>query len=109
LLLTIIWTLAVIVASNIPASNIPSILPKNSDIFIHFIWYAVMSFGWILSLKNKFSNRIGASLLITVSIGLLNEFSQGMLSLGRSFELSDILSNTFGSLLGTIPFLKKRR
>jgi len=109
LFFTVVWTFTVIVASNIPASDIPSILPNNSDILIHFIWYSVMTFGMILSLKHKVSRPVVTALLLTISIGLMNEFLQKILSVGRSFELSDILSNTLGSLIGTLPFVINRR
>lgn len=108
-ILSLIWTLAVIVASNIPANNIPSGLPENSDIFIHIVWYGVMSFGWGKTFQNKYSNYILIVLVGSLSIGLINELLQEFLSLGRSFEFSDIISNTLGSFLGVILVIKKRR
>lgn len=66
-----------------------------------------MSYGWGKSLKNKNSVGLGIVFAGVVFIGILNECFQEVLSLGRSFEFSDLASNTVGALIGIVLLGKK--
>jgi len=46
---------------------------------------------------------------VTITFGVLIEILQATMSLGRSYELDDIIANTIGSVLGLVmlPFIRR--
>ena len=99
---TIIYTLLIIFISLIPIPQLP--LPKFDlfqwDKFFHLLVYLIMSLMW-LRLGFFQTNSLKYSyLIIVVLIGLITESLQGLLPIGRYFEIADIIANFFGILIG---------
>ena len=99
---TILYTLLIVIISLIPIPQIP--FPETSlfqwDKFFHMLVYLVMSMMWI---TNGFLNtkKFKWSYLLNVFfLGLLIEFFQYILPIGRYFEIADIIANGLGILLG---------
>ncbi len=99
---TILYTLLIVIISLIPIHQIP--FPETSlfqwDKFFHTLVYLVMSMMWI---TNGFLNtkKLKWSYLFNVFfLGLLIEFFQYILPIGRYFEIADIIANGLGILLG---------
>lgn len=99
---TILYTLLIVIISLIPVPQIP--FPEISlfqwDKFFHLFVYLVMSvmwitFGFLQTKKFKWSY-----LFYVFFIGLLIEFFQLILPIGRYFEIADIIANGLGILLG---------
>ncbi len=99
---TIIYTLLIIFISLVPIPRLP--LPKFDlfqwDKFFHLLVYLIMSLMW-LRLGFFQTNSLKYSyLIIVVLIGLITESLQGLLPIGRYFEIADIIANFFGILIG---------
>ena len=106
LLLLVLWAGAILVVSIWPANKMPDISLKFSDKMGHLVAYAILSILAILytKLSGRMSNRTGhwfiITLLVTVLYGSLLEIIQGAMSIGRNFELLDIIADAAGSFIG---------
>jgi|TARA_B100000767_G_scaffold138113_1_gene130650 VanZ family protein len=99
---TIVYTLLIIFISLIPIPQLP--LPKFDlfqwDKFFHVLVYLIMSLMW-LRLGFFQTNSLKYSYLtIVVLIGVITESLQGLLPIGRYFEIADIIANFCGILIG---------
>ena len=87
-------TAAVIVLS---LSPVPFDVPEGNDTIGHFTAYASLSF-WFGMLNAGPRRQLGiAAAFALMGVGL--EFLQGLTDY-RSFEVADMVANTFGALLG---------
>jgi VanZ family protein len=80
----------------------------NIDKLIHFLFYFGLSLTFITSLykvsKLSKTDLIFITLIYTISYGILMEVLQFYISLSRSAEILDALSNTLGSIAGILIF-----
>lgn len=80
----------------------------NIDKLIHFFFYFGLSLTFITSLykvsKLSKTDLIFITLIYTISYGILMEVLQFYISLSRSAEILDALSNTLGSIAGILIF-----
>lgn len=99
-------------SSNIPAVSFPSI-----DKIVHFCFHFGFTFSWILffkkELKGKEINDYKAyliSFIFSVFFGITIEILQGVLTVTRSPDVSDVLANALGAVVGvfTAIALKKQ-
>lgn len=77
---------------------------KNEDKVIHFTLFFIFTYLFILS---EIIQNIKLILIASILLGILIEVLQHFMNLGRSFELLDIVANTFGAL--TAYFILKKR
>jgi VanZ family protein len=104
------WTLLILMLSGFPGDQFERSEIENADIFVHAFLYAVLFF--LLSvgfLKQSSFNRLKVFTLrkvfiLTVSYGALIEVIQATIFVNRSFQLSDIVFNTVGALMGFACF-----
>ncbi|HAQ72202.1 VanZ family protein [Salibacteraceae bacterium] len=104
------WTLLILMLSGFPGDQFERSEIENADIFVHAFLYAVLFF--LLSvgfLKQSSFNRLKVFTLrkvfiLTVSYGALIEVMQATIFVNRSFQLSDIVFNTVGALMGFACF-----
>ena len=70
--------------------------------FLHLPEYGILSYLWLITLKNKFTYKISIilALIITVIYGIFDEFHQLFVP-GRYTSLIDIILNTLGAIIGT--------
>jgi hypothetical protein len=115
-----IWAGIIAFISLVPGENIPRGLGFISDKFVHFSMY--FSFNFVLLFTYHYSrsyqffriSHLKAYLLLsllTIFYGVLMEFSQELMDIGRSFDLKDIYANVFGTLIAfliSIAFSKLR-
>ena len=84
-------------------------LPQGTDVPLHFIAYAGLSFllTWWLSLKwDKLTFKRLLAVFVGVSLfGMLDELLQGIPVLQREPSLDDWVADTLGGLLGIILYL----
>lgn len=95
-----LWVLAVaavVVASLMPASDLPHV-PNNFDKIEHFIAYAGLSAGAVQLFVRRLSWGFICVLLVLMGIGL--ECLQAQMGLGRMLDRTDALANTLGVLVG---------
>jgi len=104
--LILYWVL-LFTATHIPLKK--GTLPPGTDVPIHFIAYAGLSFllTWWLSCKwGKLSLKRLIFVFVGVSLfGILDELLQGIPVLRREPSIDDWVADTLGGLLGIILFL----
>ena len=88
-------------SSNIPAVNFPSI-----DKIVHFCFHFGFTISWIVffkkELKGKEANDYKAylvSFIFSVFFGITIEVLQGVFTLTRAADVTDILANTIGATI----------
>ena len=93
----------IILISIIPIPKLP--LPEFNlfqwDKFFHLIVYLIMSFMWLRLgyLKSKILKW--NYVFIVILVGFFTELCQGILPIGRYFEIADIIANFIGIFTGT--------
>ncbi len=114
-IIAILWTLLIGTSCLIPASTFK---PFSFDSFLQLdkLIHLILFFGWVtlwlLSIykteKLTFRKK-GQLLFLGIFYGVLIEFLQSSMNLGRSFEVDDMLADGAGALLGVlcIDFLIK--
>ncbi len=101
--ITLLYTSFIILISIIPIPKLP--LPEFNllqwDKFFHLIVYLIMSFMWLRLgyLKSKIFKW--NYVFIVILVGFFTELCQGILPLGRYFEIADIIANFIGIFTGT--------
>ena len=104
------WTLLILMLSGFPGDQFERSEIENADIFVHAFLYAVLFFQLSVGfLKQSSFNRLKVFTLrkvfiLTVSYGALIEVMQATIFVNRSFQLSDIVFNTVGALMGFACF-----
>ncbi|QDV53165.1 VanZ family protein [Gimesia fumaroli] len=103
----ILYWLLLFTVTHIPLKK--GTLPQGTDVPIHFIAYAGLSFllTWWLSLKwDKLTLKRLIAVFVGVSLfGMLDEFLQGIPILQREPSLDDWVADTLGGLLGIAFYL----
>lgn len=104
--LILYWVL-LFTATHIPLKK--GTLPQGTDVPLHFIAYAGLSFllTWWLSLKwDKLTPKRLLAVFVGVSLfGILDELLQGIPVLQREPSLDDWVADTLGGLLGITLYL----
>ena len=108
--LILYWVL-LFIATHIPL--VKGTLPPGTDVPIHFIAYAGLSFlvVWWLSFKWDILSpkRLIMVLVVLSCYGVLDELIQGIPVLRRHPSLDDWVADTLGALLGITLFLLVRK
>lgn len=102
--LAIVLTILIIFLSLMPSSNAPQIKIKHLDKAIHFIMYFVVAFSYFFALKNK-KHALIYTFILAFFLGFITEILQFLCTETRSFDIFDIIANTFGSFF-VILFIK---
>ena len=98
--ITICYTLLIICVSLIPIPKLPFPEFSLSDKSLHLIAYFIMSVMW-LRLGFLESNKIKWNYFFLVLFtALITEILQGVLPIGRYFEIADMVANCIGIVLG---------
>ena len=93
--------------SLLPPNDLPQIeLFRGADKVIHLMMYFIFSvlFCWTLKTELNYS-RIFFIVLITVGWGILMEYLQLDMHMGRSFSWYDALANTIGVAFGILFYM----
>jgi len=100
--ITVFYTVLIICVSLIPIPKLPFPEFDLSDKSLHLIAYFIMSFMWF-RLGFLESNKINWNyFFLVLSTALITEILQGVLPIGRYFEIADMIANCIGILLGLI-------
>ena len=98
---SIVWLIIITILSLVklnPDETIKELLIPHTDKLVHLFLYTVLSF--LLLIENKKSKRIFVLMLFAISYGILMELAQHFLTIYRSFDIFDILSNSTGVIIG---------
>ena len=112
LVLAVLWTLLISTSCLLPASSFKAFSFDtiiSIDKLVHFTFYSVFFVLWSLALGLKKKRQLFILMAVTITFGVLIEILQATMSLGRSYELDDIIANTIGSVLGLVmlPFIRR--
>lgn len=108
----LIWALIILLFTLMPGEDMPNLSMWDLisfDTFAHMAVFAVQVFlliiGFIKQYRFQFfrENPVFLALTLSVTYGVLIEFLQSLVP-GRSLELSDIIADTAGCLVGWLLF-----
>lgn len=105
--LLVVYLLCIIALSLLPPQDLPKIqLFNGADKLVHFMMYLIFSVLGCWALKAE-ENRYGIWLIVplTVGWGIMMEFIQLEMGVGRSFSWYDIMANTTGVAVGIIIYV----
>lgn len=113
LILAILWTIGVTIASLASLNNLPSVSIPGNDKTAHFVFYFVFFVLWYFGLKRfvKYRRFDLILVLITLFYGICMEFFQAKLTANRQADFYDVLANSIGTFSGffTIFFYTRIR
>ncbi|MGB0850300.1 MAG: VanZ family protein [Bacteroidia bacterium] len=109
----ILWTLFIASSCLLPASAFKSFSFDSLiqvDKLVHLVLYITFVVLWYLAWPSWKTNYSFILLVIGILYGVLIEILQSEMSLGRSYDVADILANTAGAILGVIliPFISRK-
>lgn len=107
LILITLYVGCIAALSLLPPQDLPQVeLFRGADKVIHLTMYLIFSMlgCWVLKIER---NRAGVFLILpaTIGWGLLMEFIQLEMHVGRSFSWFDGLANTTGVLMGILAYV----
>lgn len=105
-ILAFLWTLLIVYLCLDDSPNLPNFTFQYKDKVVHFIFYFLFVYFWTKSLKNKSLNYILIILFLGVTLGVIIEFMQKIVTLHRTFDWYDILANSIGAIASFI-YVKK--
>jgi glycopeptide antibiotics resistance protein len=113
LFLAIAWTALIASSCLMPASAFKAFTFDSIfklDKILHLTLYYVFIVLWSLVSKVITVRQKYVLLIVGIAYGVLIEVLQAAMSLGRSYELDDIIANTIGCVLGvlSISYIKRK-
>ena len=105
------WALLILVLCGLPGDQFERSNVVNADAAIHVFFYGVLFFLLSVGFIKQTTYRVLREqtlrkvFVITVLYGVLVEVLQGYVFIGRSIEVSDMLFNGLGSLIGMFVFM----
>lgn len=104
------WTLLIVGACLLPASEVPKVRILHIDKAVHFVIFAGFSFLWLLVLVPATFRTGFLVFLCAVILGYLVELLQGSgITTGRSFDTMDIVADAIGGAGGMVLFFMCQR
>jgi VanZ family protein len=100
--ITFIMITIAIVGSLMPPQQIQQLTFSLSDKLIHGLYYATMTFFWLISSKVKMNQKyiqVGLSVFL---FGLVLEILQDVLPVQREIDVLDLFANTVGILIAIV-------
>ena len=106
--ITLVMITIAIVGSLMPPQQIEQLTFSLSDKLIHGLYYATLTFFWLLSIKTNTTKKhiqIGISVFF---LGLTLEIMQDVLPIERNMDVLDVIANSvgIGIAIGTARFLE---
>ena len=99
----LIWTILITVLSLVSFQGIDLTDNPVPDKAVHGVFYAIFTVLWYLFLKRKKIKYLLLKIfLFSFMYGTIIEVLQGVMPLGRNFDIKDILANATGALTGVI-------
>jgi glycopeptide antibiotics resistance protein len=113
LFIAIAWTALIASSCLMPASAFKAFTFDSIfqlDKILHLTLYYVFIVLWSLASKVITVRQKYVLLIVGIAYGVLIEVLQATMSLGRSYELDDIIANTIGCVLGvlSISYIKRK-
>jgi VanZ family protein len=102
---TILWVLIVTTLSLISFNSATFNTFQNSDKFVHFFFYFVLTILLFKSFPNKVKRKHLIIIILAVLYGIVIEVFQENLTITRKLDIMDIFANTLG-VISALLFVK---
>jgi len=103
LLVAIVYTIALVTASLINLSGVPSLGSSFDDKIYHFLAYVALAFLWITYFKpRKKKKSLVIIFLVIIMFGVVLELVQHQLNPNRTYDTYDLMANCLGVIFGAI-------
>jgi len=103
LLVSIAYTLALVIASLITLNGVPSLGSSFDDKIYHIVAYFGLAVLWGLYVKPfKIKRLIFIVFLAAVFLGFILELLQYFVNSNRTYDTYDLIANSLGALFGTL-------
>jgi len=99
-MLALLWTLGIFVATLMPAGEVPEVNVSHIDKVVHFAMFFGFGGLWMWALPQPLGRRISWVLAAGVVGALSTEGFQWLMDLGRTADLGDIVANLLGLCCG---------
>ncbi len=107
LLVAVIYTLALVIASLINLNGVPSLGSSFDDKIYHIVAYMILALFWLFYFKPFKTKYIPLFVLFAlVLLGYLLELLQYLVNPNRTYDTYDLIANTIGALIGTFIAIK---
>lgn len=106
IILLAVYAGCIVALSLLPPNDLPHVqLFAGFDKVVHFLMYFLFSvlLSWTLKTEVR-SYRLVAVILASVAWGIMMEYMQRSMHLGRSFSWYDVLANCTGVISGVILY-----
>ena len=97
--ITFVLITIAIVGSLMPPQQIEQLTFLLSDKLIHAMYYAVLTFFWLLSTETHTNQKYIKDGLSVFFLGLALEIAQDVLPIQREMDILDVFANTVGILI----------
>lgn len=109
--LVVVYVGFIVALSLLPPQDLPQVpMFRGEDKVIHFMMYFGFSvlFCWTLKVELNYS-KLFYVILVTVGWGILMEYMQLDMHMGRSFSWYDELANSIGVVFGILIYILTSR
>ena len=100
--ITFVLITIAIVGSLMPPQQIEQLTFSISDKLIHAMYYAGLTFFWLLSTKTHSNQKYIKDGLSVFFLGLALEIAQDVLPIQREMDVLDVFANTVGILIAIV-------
>ena len=100
LLVAILYTIALAIASLINLGGVPSLGSGFDDKIYHLLAYIIMAFLWVTYFK--FSKKKYSVFISVFLFGVVLELIQHKINPNRTYDTYDLISNCIGVVVGTL-------
>ncbi|PYE83625.1 VanZ like protein [Winogradskyella epiphytica] len=102
LLVSVVYTLALVIASLITLNGVPSLGSSFDDKIFHVVAYIGLSFLWVYYFKPFKTKQIPYIVFfVVVLLGFILELLQYYVNPNRTYDTYDFIANTIGAIFGT--------
>lgn len=107
----VFWVILITVLSLVSFTKIPKIAIENSDKYVHFTFYFVLTVLLYVNFLQKWktTKSILFSVFIAIIYGTIIEVLQESLTQTRKAEINDVFFNILGTLTGAFLILLNRK
>ena len=103
LLVSIAYTLALVIASLISLNNVPSLGSSFDDKIYHVVAYLGFTILWVsFVIPFKIKRLIIGVFCAAVLLGFILELLQYLLNPNRTYDTYDVIANSIGAIFGTL-------
>ncbi|PNQ74013.1 hypothetical protein C1T31_06735 [Hanstruepera neustonica] len=109
--IAILYTILLLIVSliTIDFGGLDSLVPSYGDKIFHFLAYGLLTLLWFIAIKWQFNTSKIKTLIVVagscIAFGTVVEVLQKVLTISRSYDEADIISNIAGVMLMSILIL----